>query len=106
MKSNANSKNKGYRNRQARLFNMKLSPASVKGEEGTRKMMSLIRTWCDLKLYHIQFNIVNRETLLAAQEEPEKYRNLVIRVAGYSAYFTELSPETQNEIIARTEQSV
>ncbi|MBP1761870.1 MAG: pyruvate-formate lyase, partial [Firmicutes bacterium] len=104
--SNANSKNKGYRNRQARLLNLKLSPGSVKGEEGTRKLMSLIRTWCDLGLYHIQFNIINRETLLAAQKDPEKYRSLVIRVAGYSAYFTELSPELQNEIIARTEHSL
>ncbi|WP_019849261.1 pyruvate formate lyase family protein [Desulfitobacterium sp. PCE1] len=104
--SNVNSKNKGSKNRQARLLNLKLSPGSVKGEEGTRKLMSLIRTWCDMKLYHIQFNIINRETLLAAQKDPEKYRSLVIRVAGYSAYFTELSKELQDEIIARTEQSL
>lgn len=103
--SNANTKNQGYNNRQARLLNVKLSPGTVKGEEGTRKLMSFIRTWNDLKLYHIQFNIINRETLLAAQQDPEKYRNLVVRVAGYSAYFTELTPELQNEIIARTEHS-
>lgn len=105
MISNANSKNIRYRNRHVRLLNMKLSPGSVAGEEGTRKLMSLIRTWCDLKLYHIQFNIINRETLVAAKEDPEKYRNLVVRVAGYSAYFTELSPDLQNEIIARTEHT-
>lgn len=105
LQSNANTKNRFLRNRMVRLQNMKLSPASVKGEEGTRKLMSLIRTWCDLKLYHIQFNIINRETLLAAQKDPEKYRNLVVRVAGYSAYFTELSKDLQDEIIDRTEHS-
>lgn len=86
----------------ARLLNMKFSPAVVDGETGTRTLMSLIRTWCDLKLWHIQFNIVNVETLLEAQRNPEKYRNLLIRVAGYSAYFVDLSPELQAEIIKRT----
>ena len=65
--------------------------------------MSLIRAWCDLKLYHVQFNIINRETMEKAQQEPEKYRNLVVRVAGYSAYFVELSKDLQNEIMSRTE---
>ena len=65
--------------------------------------MSLVRTACDLKLWHLQFNIVNRKTLLAAQKEPEKYRNLLVRVAGYSAYFVDLSPQLQDEIINRTE---
>jgi pyruvate-formate lyase len=82
---------------------MKLSPASVVGEEGTRKLMALIRAACDMKMWHIQFNIVNRETLLAAQKDPEKYRNLLVRVAGYSAYFVDLTPALQNEIIRRTE---
>mgnify|MGYP005754694523 CR=1 FL=1 len=101
--SNAHSKTRGIRNRQARLLNMKLSPGTVAGEEGTRRMMSLVRSWCDLKINHIQFNIINQETLQSAKKEPDKYRNLVVRVAGYSAYFTELSPELQDEIIARTE---
>lgn len=105
MLSNAKSKNMRFRNRHTRLLNLKLSPGSVAGEEGTKKLMQLIRTWCDLKLYHVQFNIINRETLEAAQEDPEKYRNLVVRVAGYSAYFVELSNDLQNEIIARTEHS-
>ena len=65
--------------------------------------MALIRSWCDLKINHIQFNIINKETLLAAKADPEKYKSLVVRVAGYSAYFTELSPELQDEIISRTE---
>lgn len=101
----ANTKNMGEKERAARLVNLKLSPSTVAGEEGTRKLMSLIRTFCDLKLWHLQFNVINRETLLAAQKDPEKYRNLLVRVAGYSAYFVDLSTELQNEIIARTEHS-
>ena len=63
------------------------------------------RTFVDLKLWHIQFNVVNRETLLAAQKDPDKYRNLVVRVAGYCAYFTDLSEKLQTEIINRTEHT-
>jgi formate C-acetyltransferase len=92
-----------YKERAARLLNMKLSPASVAAEAGTRKLMALIRTVNDLRMWHIQFNIINRETLLAAQQHPEKYRNLLVRVAGYSAYFVDLTPALQNEIIRRTE---
>ena len=65
--------------------------------------MSLLRTFVDLKLWHVQFNIIHRDTLLKAQKDPDSYRNLIVRVAGYSAYFTDLSPALQNEIIARTE---
>jgi len=103
--SNANTKNFAYKERAARLLNIKLTPGTVAGEEGTRKLISLIRTFCDLKLWHIQFNVINRGTLLAAQKTPDKYRGLLVRVAGYSAYFVDLSPELQNEIIARTEHS-
>jgi formate C-acetyltransferase len=94
-----------YKERAARLLNMKLSPASIEGEAGTRKLMSLIRTACDMKMWHIQFNIINRDTLLAARREPEKYRNLLVRVAGYSAYFVDLTPALQDEIIRRTEHA-
>jgi len=94
-----------YKERAARLLNMKLSPSAVAGQEGTRKLMSLIRTACDLKMWHLQFNIINRDTLIAAQKEPEKYRDLLVRVAGYSAYFVDLTPQLQNEIIKRTEHS-
>ena len=94
-----------YKERAARLLNMKLSPAAVAGESGTRKLMSLIRTACDLKMWHLQFNIINRDTLIAAQKEPEKYRDLLVRVAGYSAYFVDLTQQLQNEIIMRTEHS-
>ncbi len=97
--------NTRYENRAARLLNMKLSPQAVAGEEGTRNLASLIRTWCDQKHWHIQFNIINNATLKEAKKHPEKYRNLLIRVAGYSAYFVDLSSELQDEIIRRTEHS-
>lgn len=102
----ANTKCMGDKERAARLVNLKLSPSTVAGNEGTKKLISLIRTFCDLKLWHLQFNVINRETLVAAQKDPEKYRNLLVRVAGYSAYFVDLSPELQNEIIARTEHAL
>jgi formate C-acetyltransferase len=95
-----------YKERAARLLNMKMSPSAVSGPEGTKKLMSLIRTACDLKMWHLQFNIINRETLIAAQKDPEKYRDLLVRVAGYSAYFVDLTPQLQNEIIARTEHAL
>ena len=104
--SNKEVKNAGYKERAARLLNVKLSPATLVGEEGTKKLVSFIRTWCDLKLWHIQFNVINRTTLEAAQKEPEKYKDLIVRVAGYSAYFTELSPTLQQELIERAEHTV
>ena len=90
----------------APLFNVKLSPGSLKGEEGTRKLMAFLRTYCDRRIWHIQFNVINRETLIAAQKEPEKYRDLIIRVAGYSAFFAEMDKAAQDEIIARTEHDM
>ncbi len=87
----------------ARLFNMKLSPQCVAGKAGTQALSAIIRSWCDLKLWHVQFSIINNETLRAAQKDPDKYRNLIVRVAGYSAYFTDLSADLQEEIARRTE---
>ncbi|MCR5563438.1 MAG: glycyl radical protein [Desulfovibrio sp.] len=101
--SNYHTKNYDLINRASRLLNIKLSPKSVAGEAGTKKVMELIRTWCDLKLWHLQFNIVNRDTLVKAQKEPDNYRNLLVRIAGYSAYFCDISRELQNDIIDRTE---
>ncbi|MEJ5359560.1 MAG: glycyl radical protein [Desulfobacterales bacterium] len=101
--SNFASKNYDFRERASRLLNIKFTPKCVAGEEGTRKLVSFIRTWCDLKLWHVQFNVINKQTLLAAQREPEKYRGLIVRIAGYSAYFVDLSPDLQNDLIARTE---
>lgn len=89
----------------ARLFNMKLSPQCVNGEAGSKALSALIRTWCDLKLWHIQFSVVNNATLRAAQKDPQKYRNLIVRVAGYSAYFVDLSADLQEEITRRTEHT-
>ncbi len=106
LRSIAFTKNTSHVQRAARLLNIKLSPQVVSGEEGTRKLASFIRAWCDQKHWHLQFNIINRATLLAAQKEQEKYRNLLVRVAGYSAYFVDLSPALQNEIISRTEHNV
>ena len=103
--SNYHSKNYGMHNRASRLLNIKLSPQSVAGEAGTDKIVGMIRTWCDLRLWHMQFNIVNRQTLLLAQRNPSEYRNLLVRIAGYSAYFCDLSPDLQNDIIERTEHS-
>jgi len=99
--SNYASKNLGYRERAARLLNIKFTPKCLAGEEGTRKLVSFIRTFCDLKLWHVQFNVINRDTLIAAQRDPEKYRSLIVRIAGYSAYFVDLSPDLQNDLIAR-----
>jgi formate C-acetyltransferase len=95
-----------YKEHREDLLNMKMSPANVAGEEGTRRLMQLIRSWCAQKHVHIQFNILNREVLLEAQKDPEKYRDLVVRVAGYCAFFVDLSPSQQAEIIARTEEQM
>ncbi|MDR2755330.1 MAG: glycyl radical protein [Planctomycetaceae bacterium] len=100
--SNYMTKNYGYRERAARMLNIKFTPKSLEGDEGTRKLVAFIHTFCDLKLWHVQFNVVNKETLLAAQKNPELYRGLIVRIAGYSAYFTDLSPDLQNDLIART----
>ncbi|MCR5814334.1 MAG: glycyl radical protein [Desulfovibrio sp.] len=101
--SNYNTKNMGMRDRAARMLNIKFTPKCVEGDEGTEKLVSFIRTFCDLKLWHVQFNVLNKETLLKAQKDPNKYRNLIVRIAGYSAYFVDLSPDLQNDLIARTE---
>ncbi len=101
--SNFRTKNTDYNNRASRLLNIKVSPSVVQGEEGTKKLVGFIRAWCGLKLWHLQFNIINRETLLKARKNPEAYRSLLVRVAGYSAYFTELSYDLQEDIIRRTE---
>lgn len=87
------------------LLNIKPLPTFLEGESGIQNFIQIIRTFVDLKLWYIQFNVVNRETLLAAQKDPDKYRNLVVRVAGYCAYFTDLSERLQMEIINRTEHT-
>lgn len=86
------------------LFNQKFHPTALSGERGLDNFVSLIRAYFDQKGSHMQFNVVDRETLLDAQKNPEKYKHLVVRVAGYSALFTTLSRSLQDDIIRRTEQ--
>ncbi len=85
------------------LLNQKFAPELLADEEGLDKLAHLIRTYFKLDGHHIQFNVVNAETLRDAQKHPEKYGDLLVRVAGYSDYFVNLSVELQNEIIKRTE---
>ena len=86
------------------LFNQKFHPSALAGMEGLSKFIALIRSFFDQKGMHMQFNVVTRETLLDAQVNPDKYKTLVVRVAGYSALFTTLSRSLQDDIINRTEQ--
>jgi formate C-acetyltransferase len=87
------------------LLNQKINPSLLSKQEDLYKLMVMIRTFFDdLKGFHVQYNVVSRETLIDAQMHPEKHRDLIVRVAGYSAFFNVLSRETQDDIIARTEQ--
>ena len=81
---------------------MKFHPSALAGREGLQNFADFIRSYFDQKGSHMQFNVVSRETLLDAQAHPENYRGLTVRVAGYTAYFTELARDLQDEIIART----
>jgi len=91
---------------QGTIFNMKMHPAALETKAGLAKWANLVRTYFDLGGWEIQFNVVKPETLRAAQENPEEYRNLVVRVVGYSAFFVELSKMVQDDIISRTEHTV
>lgn len=86
------------------LFNQKFHPSALSGRAGLENFVSFIRGYFDQKGSHIQFNVVSKETLLDAQKNPEEYKTLVVRVAGYSALFTSLSRSLQDDIINRTEQ--
>ncbi|MDR7344189.1 formate C-acetyltransferase [Pantoea alhagi] len=89
------------------LLNQKLNPATLDNDSDRQKLMALLRTFFeDHQGWHIQYNIVSRETLLEAKKHPDQYRDLVVRVAGYSAFFTALSPDAQDDIIARTEHTL
>jgi formate C-acetyltransferase len=85
------------------LLNQKFTPQLLEGEEGIDRLAHLVRSYFRLDGHHIQFNVVTADTLRAAQENPEKHRDLIVRVAGYSDYFCDLTTALQNEIIARTE---
>ncbi len=84
-------------------LNMKFHPTALRGTEGSKNLLSLIKTYFDLGGWHVQFNIVDSEMLRDAQKHPEQYRDLMIRVAGFSAYWVELSKQVQDEVIIRTE---
>ena len=88
------------------LYNMKFHPSALSGQEGLEKFSDMIRAFFDQKGMHVQFNVVDRKTLLDAQQNPDKYRYLVVRVAGYSALFTTLSRSLQDDIISRTELAI
>jgi formate C-acetyltransferase len=88
---------------QATLLNMKFHPFSLRSTNDLGKISSLIRIYFSRGGKHVQFNVVDRNTLIEAKKHPEKYRDLIVRVAGYSAYFVQLSPRIQDDIIGRTE---
>ncbi|MCF0111120.1 MAG: formate C-acetyltransferase/glycerol dehydratase family glycyl radical enzyme, partial [Erysipelotrichaceae bacterium] len=89
------------------LLNQKVTPSLLDNEENKQKLMMLMQTFFNrLKGYHVQYNVVSRETLLDAQKNPEQHKDLIVRVAGYSAFFNVLSKATQDDIIERTEQTI
>ena len=87
------------------LLNQKFTPAVLAGEEGLDNLADLIRAYFNMDGHHIQFNVIDRATLIDAQKNPDEYRDLIVRVAGYSDYFRNLDKPLQDEIIERTEQS-
>jgi formate C-acetyltransferase len=86
------------------LLNQRFLPQTLEGEEGIEKLAHLIRGYFRLDGHHIQFNVVGTETLREAQKNPHQYRDLLVRVAGYSDYFCDLGKDLQEEIISRTAQ--
>ena len=84
------------------LYNIRFDPKAVSGEKGKRIMRSMVKSFVDNGGHHVQINVVDDKTLIAAQEHPEDYRSLVVRIAGYMAYFTELDKECQDNLIYRT----
>ena len=86
------------------LLNMKFNPQVLAGDDGIEKLAHLIRSYFKLDGHHMQFNVIDAKTLRQAQQQPEQYRDLIVRVAGYSDYFVDVGRDLQNEIIARTEQ--
>lgn len=84
-------------------MNLKLHPAAVAGQEGSRKLLELTRAYMRKGGQHIQYNVVDSDVLKDAQQQPEKYRDLLVRVAGFTQYWCELSKPIQDEVVARTE---
>ncbi|CAM3136167.1 formate C-acetyltransferase [Streptobacillus ratti] len=88
------------------LLNVKFSPSTLKDDKGINNFVNFVYAYLKLKLTHIQFNVIGAETLKEAQKKPEKYSNLIVRVAGYSAFFNELNKKIQDDIIHRTEHNL
>lgn len=88
------------------LLNLKFHPSAIKGENGSRNLLALLKTYFSKKTFHLQFNIVDSNMLLDAQRHPDKYRDLVVRVAGFSAYWVEMSKALQDQVIWRTEHEL
>lgn len=89
---------------QGTLLNMKVEPDLLSTENGITQMMALLKSMCSLGVYHVQFNVIDQAKLIRAQKNPEEYKGLLVRVAGYTAYFVELGKDVQDEIIGRTVQ--
>ena len=87
---------------QGTLLNMKVEPAMLSTANGITQMMALLKSMCSLGIYHVQFNVIDQEKLIRAQKNPEEHEGLLVRVAGYTAYFVELGKDVQDEIIERT----
>ena len=100
------SKLDNYLNTNGSLLNVKFSPSTLEGERGLSKFADFLTAFMKLKIQHIQFNVISAEVLREAQANPDKFKGLVVRVAGYSAFFVELSKEIQEDIIRRTEHSL
>ena len=92
--------------RNGTLLNMKFHPATVKGDEGNRKLRQLVEAFFALGGMHIQYNVIGGDQLRLAQKNPDANKDLVIRIAGFSAYFVELDSSLQNDLISRTDQQV
>jgi formate C-acetyltransferase len=87
-------------------LNLRLHPSAVQGGNGVHVLAALLKTYMQKGGLQVQMNVVDRETLIRAQREPEKYRNLCVRVTGYSAFFTQMGQRAQDEMIRRTEQAL
>ena len=88
------------------LLNLKFHPSALRGERGSRNLLALIATYFEGPGFHVQFNVVDSALLRDAQKHPERYRDLVVRVAGFSAYWVEMSKAVQDQIISRTEHGM
>lgn len=84
-------------------LNVRVHPSSVANKEGADKLKMMTKAYFERGGMEVQYNIVSADKLRAAQKDPEAYKNLVVRIAGFSAYFTEMTPDLQNDIISRTE---